>query len=305
MVKNVVALAGLSLCLCLGASAAPAGVPAPKAQVLGSGADNPLTTQNTYTGPYDVAVVGVPIAGATNPSGSFSLAGIPAGATVQAAWVVFGTYTGDTSVVLTFAGQALPASGPAWADSGFPFETFRFDVTSRITGNGSYTFSTTGLGYAYGAALVVVYGSPTLPVRTIVVNAGAEDLYGAASTTTFAGFTGAGPGRLYLLTCADDADSGGGESLTFNGTVIPGVVYDQNIGQYTSLINQAVTVQAGTNTAIVTTAGDQFGWSLAILVGPGTAGEPVIPVATGAGLVGLALGIAGLAVAVLLRRSAA
>jgi hypothetical protein len=273
-------------------------------KILDTSGDNPPTTVATFTGQRAVSVVGFPMPGDSAPSGTLNLAGLPAGATIQAAWLVAIEYSGVSAATLTFAGQALPSAASTWTDAGYPLQVWRWDVTSLVAGNGSYAFSIPELQQPYGAALVVVYGHATLPFRTIVVNMGAEDLSQASSTTSFAGLPTAGPGRLILLTGADDTNASAGESLAFNGGVIPGVVFDENLGPVTSLIDVAVTVVQGTNTATVTTGDDQFGWALAILVGPVTApAEVVVPGLSGTGLALLAAALALVAVAVLVRRA--
>ncbi len=270
---------------------------------MDSSGDHPPATIGSFTGQVDVSVVGFPMSGAPAPSGALDLAGLPAGATIQAAWLVAIDYSNVAAATLTFAGQALPSAAATWVDPGYPLQVWRFDVTSLVPGNGSYAFSLPELQQPYGAALVVVYGHFTLPFRTILVNMGAEDLSSASSTTSFAGLPAAGSGRLVLFTGADD-ETNAGESLAFNGAVIPGVVFDQNLGPVTSLIDQPVTVVAGDNTATVTTGADQFGWALAVLVGPITAmGETAIPALSGAGLALFATALALLAVAVIARRS--
>lgn len=264
--------------------------------------DLPPTTVGSFTGLLDVAVVGV-AQDTTTSSGTFTLAGLPAGATIQAAWFVEINYGSSVSATATFAAQSLGTTAPTYVDPGYPLGVWRYSVTSLVTGNGSYAFSMTGLDYPFGAALVVVYAHPSLPMRTVVVNMGGEDLQGASSTTSFAGMPAAGAGRLVVFTGADDTIDTAGEALAFNGTSIPGVTFSQNLGNYTSLISQAVTVQAGTNTATVTTGADNFAWAIAVLSGPAIANESVVPTLSGVGLAVFALAIAALALPLVLRRA--
>lgn len=279
-------------------------VPGAGMKPLDSSGDNPPTTVATFTGQRAVSVVGFPLPGDPSPSGTLDLTGLPAGATIQAAWLVAIEYEETAEATLTFAGQAFASAASTWTDDGYPLQVWRWDVASLVTGNGSFAFSIPELFQPYGVALVVVYGHPSLPFRTVVVNMGAEDLYQASSTTPFAGLPTAGPGRLVLFTGADDTSTSEGESLAFNGTVIPGVVFDENLGPVTSLLDVPVTVVAGTNTATVTTGDDQFGWALAVLAGPVTApAEVVVPALSGRGLALLAAALALVAVAVIVRRA--
>ena len=273
------------------------------ARTLDTSGDHPLTTVATFSGNTDVAVVAVPVSGGSDPSGTLNLSGLPAGATIDAAWVVVIDYSAAASTALTFASQSVGSAAPTYVDPGYPLEVWRFDVTSLVTGNAAYTFATTGPRQCYGVGLVVVYSDPSLPVQQIVVNMGAEDLANASSTTSFAGFGGTGPGRLIVMTGADDPSSDAGESLAFNGVVIPGVLFNANLGDFTSLLTESVTVQGGANTATITTGGDQFGWAVAIVVG-GQPAEP-IPAAGHLGLAILAVAIAALAAFILVRRSLA
>ena len=281
--------------------------PAPRAHqrgvhALDTSGDHPLTTVASYTGQMDVAVVGVPVDGSASPAGTFNLSGMPTGAAIQAAWVVIIDYSGATDASLTFGGTSVGDVPPTYVDPGYPLEVWRFDVTSLVTGNGAYSFATVGPLQCYGVALVVVFSHTSLPIQQIVINMGAEDLENASSTTSFAGFTLPGAGRLIVFTGADDTSTDVGESLAFNGVTIPGVTFHENLGPVTSLITSSVTVQAGTNTATATTGDDQFGWALAIVA---ASAEPPIPAASHLGLALLAVAIAAFAVLLLVRRSSA
>jgi hypothetical protein len=272
-------------------------------QALGTPGDNPPTTVGAFEGSIDAAVVGVPFQFGRPVVGTFSLSGLPPGATTVAAWMVVMDFWPTGSVTATFAGQNLGSAAPTYVDSGtqVPLHVWSFSVTSLVTGNGSFAFSASNTTNPYGATLVVVYSHPSLPTQRVVVNLGAEDLQHASSTTSFAGFSEAGAGRIVVFTGADDTFSDSGEGLAFNGTAIPGVTYSQNLGPYASLISRDVTVFAGTNTATVSTGGDEFGWDVAVLIGPGVTASPV-PTTMGMGLAILACAIAATAVLILARR---
>lgn len=272
------------------------------ARALGLGGDFPLTTVEAFEGRVEVVVAAEAFDRGTGISGSFSVSGIPTGATILRAWLIL-TDWAASSPTGTFAGSPLPA--PAATASDAPLIERRHDVTASVTGNGGYAYNITGFSNCYGAALVVVYQYSSLPLSRVVINDGAEDLQNATSSTSFGGFASPGAGRLIVFTQADDtgyAPDDQDEALAFNGTTIlgPGAVYSQNVGPYASLITRSVTVAAGTNTAAVTTGADQFGLHLAVLIALQEA--PVIPLLSrwGIGALTALLVVAG--AALLLRR---
>ena len=174
-----------------------------------------------------------------------------------------------TNATAVFSGNALGPIAPFAVDPAGGFlqlQSYRFDVTSFVTGNASFPFSfTTGGGQNFYAALVVIFSNSSEPVRTILINDGSEAIGTGSSTTTF-GDLSAGSGTLTIVTQADNP-SVGGESILFNGSTIlgPGDIFNANLGPFASLFQLPVTALAGTNTAGVTTFDDLFGWHLAIL----------------------------------------
>jgi len=302
VVGGLAALALTGLAAAGTAAADPGSSPLGTVRALDQSGDHPLTTVETFVGTVGVVVDGNPHHVDPAPDGSFSISGIPAGASVLRAWLVVSDY-GTPTVAGTFAGTPIPAPSGISTDAPYPLNQRRYDVTATVNGNGSYAYDLTGFGYCMGVALVVVYEEATLPWRRIVVNDGAEDLQNATSTTTFAGVTAAGAGRLVVFVCSDDASGGMSEALAFNGGVVlgPGDVFAQNLGPVTSLIEVDVSVAQGSNTASVTTGADQFGWLLAILVAPEQVSSPV-PVDGAAGLAILSVLLALAGAAVLRRR---
>jgi hypothetical protein len=227
-----------------------------------------------FEGQVDVVVDVVPQNGATNPSGTLTIAGIPATATVLRAWFITTAFANVAqNATPTFDGNALGTKAADDSDPGpiLLLQHYRFDVTAFVPspGNGNYPYSVSGTNDAYGDILVVVFQDSSLPTSRIEINDGAENLENATSTTSFAGF-GAGAGRLIVFTEADDTGSGGGESLAFNAATVlgPGDIYSENQGPFATLLDISVTVVAGTNTMSVTTGNDQLGLHLGILVGP-------------------------------------
>lgn len=241
--------------------------------LLSLSGDMPLTTLATFTGRADVIVKVVPQSFALNPSGTFTVSGIPMGGSIFRAYFIttsFSAFPTETATAV-FAGTFLGTKSPDKTDpgGGLFLREYRYDVTQLVTGNGSYSYDVTGTNNVFGDALVIVFGHSSLPQRRIVINDGAESLQQAISTTSFGGF-GTGVGRLLIFTQADNAFDIGGESLTFNGAIVlgPGDVYNGNQGDFASLIDIPVSVINGTNSTSVTTETDFFGLHLGVLVGP-------------------------------------
>lgn len=243
--------------------------------IQGSG-DNPLTTSFSFTGKVGLAIDVIPFNGFSSAA-TFNISDIPATATTEKALMYVQRWSpplADASANL--AGNSLGSLSPFSADpqSIFVLQTYRFDATTSVAGNGSYPFTfSTGGGLNYFAALVVVFSDASLPSRRIHINDGSEALGGTStvltSTTTYSDLV-PGPGTLTIVTQADN-DGGMSESIGFNTDTIlgPGDIFNANLGAYASLFQLPVTVLAGTNTARLSTADDLFGWHLAILESPG------------------------------------
>ncbi len=170
--------------------------------------------------------------GVANVSATITIAGIPAGATVQRAllyWAISGGV--DTTATI----NAVPVTGvliQATGDTcwGVNNATFRADVTAQVSGNGNYTIS--GLPSSTvataadtdGAALVVVYQNPTSPlVRRVMIRDGAITTTGSGDVVsdTFAGLLPptATAGRFHLVVPDGQAGAIDG-NLIFNGTLL-------------------------------------------------------------------------------------
>ena len=228
----------------------------------------------TFEGQVDVVVDVVPQSVASNPSGTFTISGIPASATVLRAFFITTSFGGPLqNATATFSTNSLGTKGDDDSDlgGGLRLHFYRFDVTSFVPGDGNYTYNVTaefpGTIFAFGDALVVVFEDASLPNRRIVVNDGAESLQNATSVTSFADMQ-AGIGRLIVFTQADDTADDSNESIALNGGTIlgPGGVFTANQGGFASLHDLPVTVLDGTNSMSVTTGPDHFGLHLGILV---------------------------------------
>jgi hypothetical protein len=189
-------------------------------------------------------------------AGQVTIAGIPAGATVEAAFLYWATLNPGITPAMAqgrINGTAIighgvaSCRGPCWGTANAA-HTYRADVTDHVTGNAVYTLAgfasglTTGESafsgnvvapLAEGATLVVVYRLQSAPVRTIVLSEGCLFFAGSGSFTfNLSGFV-ANPVKSATITVfgADgQAQAGAGlptgdvdkEVLTFNGATIAG-----------------------------------------------------------------------------------
>jgi hypothetical protein len=197
----------------------------------------------TVNGGYTAAGIGMRNLG----YGTISITGVPAGATVKSAtllWDVLGDSADPTFAQGTFDGTAITgtewASGasPCWpVSSNFSYEA---DVTSLVTGNGSYNLTGFASGESdgadpwnvgstppllEGASLVVVYTLASMPQTSIQIGEGATETdSGNTATATLDGFTAAAsPAATTTYIVADGQY--GTSAATFNGTTLPGVTF--------------------------------------------------------------------------------
>lgn len=250
-----------------------------------------MTSSLVLEGNCGVELAAYPDPGqAESTSGNLTLSSVPSGATILSAtlyahdWFRHGSATPSAA----FAGTSL-GTASAFASDDSSVEAYKWDVTSLVTGNSTYSASASGFkNNNFGLALVAVFTDPSLPYQRIVINDGAVHLYlNDTDTTTFSGF-GVGSGTLWIYTEADNSISSG-EEIKLNGSIVGGPI-DDNLGPYASLFSIPVTTQAGTNTVDIVSKGDRFGWHLAILEG---ASPSVIP-APGAILLGsIGVGLVG------------
>jgi uncharacterized repeat protein (TIGR01451 family) len=182
---------------------------------------------------------------AVGATSSQALTGIPAGASIVAAYLYWGGSgaTADTNVTLngatitaarTFSSTFVdPASG-----NSFPYFGGFADVTSRISGNGTLTFGgltvNTGTPYcassavAAGWAVIAIYGSSSERLRAVNVFDGLQYFRGSAVTLNPDGFripSSNIDGRMAIVAWEGDpgnstALNGFSEALSFNGTTV-------------------------------------------------------------------------------------
>lgn len=243
--------------------------------------DSPPATTYTFSGNGGLAtsVVGL------GPSGTFTIAGIPATGSVVKALFITGIWdfaSATHSMTFTFGSTFYGTLLATTLDiddggtGGLDLAGYVVDVTADVPGNGSYTFvaapDQSGTG-AFGSLLVVIYSDASSPAVQIHLNTGSESLAFSGSTSTFAGVA-AGAATLHVFTQADQAGTSTGvESIAFNGATILGGtdadIFNNNVALFTSYFALGVTTVAGANTTTITTGEDWLGWQVAALVSPG------------------------------------
>jgi uncharacterized repeat protein (TIGR01451 family) len=213
---------------------------------------------------------------AIGSSSTATLAGIPAGTSIVAAYLYWGASTTggatpaiDTSVTFNGSGVTAARSFTAVYDNGgtlLPYFGAVADVTTRVTGNGAY--SVAGLtinngaphcavqGVTAGWSLIVVYASPTERLRAINIFDGLQFFRGNALTLTPDGFRVPPAnidGRVAVMTLEGDPGNSGplngfSESLSFNGTLLDdGLVpagSDPAFQQFDGTVNSQAVVTA-------------------------------------------------------------
>jgi hypothetical protein len=165
-------------------------------------------------------------------SGSITIAGIPGGATVSAAYLYYSFLDNGESASLddivingTAKVGTKVGSGPDTCWGRTDSHTYRADVTAQVTGNGTYSLTGVASGgniLAQGASLVVVYKEASLPLRDVVIYNGNDVLSVPGSTlpTNMSGFDAlGGAGSAKTTYIIGDGQPGGGfeEAVRFNG----------------------------------------------------------------------------------------
>src|SRR5262245_27527129 len=182
---------------------------------------------------------------AVGATSTAAVAGIPAGSTVLAAYLYWGgSQTGATiDSTVTFAGASITATRTfttTFNNGGtlFPYFGGFADVTTRVTGNGSYTFGglTVNTGTPHcgsqavvaGWGLVVIYQRAAEDLRAINVFDGLQFFRGSSITLTPDGFrVPVEPinGKMAIVAWEGDPQNstplnGFSEQLSFNGNAL-------------------------------------------------------------------------------------
>jgi lysophospholipase L1-like esterase len=204
-----------------------------------------LSTVSSVTvhGGYTAAGIGMRNLG----YGTISLTGVPTGAVVKSAtlmWDILANQADPTFAQGSFNGKAITGTGwasgasPCWPVSGnFSYEA---DVTSLVTGNGSYRLSGFATGESdgadpwtvgstppllEGASLVVVYRLASMPQTTIQIAEGATETdSGNSAVATMNGFTVSAPASVATTYIVADGQEPG-NTASFNGTTLPDVSF--------------------------------------------------------------------------------
>ncbi|MEW6164182.1 MAG: DUF6701 domain-containing protein [Pseudomonadota bacterium] len=171
---------------------------------------------------------------------SAALSGIPATATIQAAYLYWAGSGATADYTVTFEGTAYTATSQYTSTSvGYRFFGGVVDVTSKVVSKRNGTYSLTDLtidntnnqdnycdvqAVLGGWALAVVYSDSSEPLRVINLYEGFQYYQNSSITLTLSNFMtptplGSNTGKAAHISWEGDPTlSGGGETLTFNGT---------------------------------------------------------------------------------------
>ena len=211
----------------------------------------------------------VAFGGVSTASGNWSLGGLPAGATIEAAYVHCNDwFNGGAPLTLSFDGNTgitQSAYESALSSSGDMFD-YRWDVTSMVSGNGGYNFDIRGGSLIYMASLHVVFSHASLAAGSVHTYEGAEHVGEGHSTDTYS-FNllnaAAGPAYFQMVTQADDTSTTG-EEIFYNGIKVAGPL-DNNLGQFASRISAPVVNNGTAEQIAINTYGDWFGMHVAMV----------------------------------------
>jgi hypothetical protein len=205
----------------------------------------------------DVLITGVGLRG--NGTGDIVVSGIPDGASVRKVFLYWatigtqGTFISPTLNGQSVSGKQVGSSGDTcWsAEGNF---TYRADVTSLVSGNGTYTIAgLPALGHfvndSQGAGLVVIYSAAGASRKTIMINDGAVtlDLENHTYTDTIQGFAPDDPLTSAQITyIVADGQSWLDGDITFNGSVLDTSAFTGSDGDFWDTLSYDVTGLAPT-----------------------------------------------------------
>ncbi len=259
------------------------GVVALSALCMSAGAA--INNTGNYYGNVGAQLTAVAFPSQSAASGSLTVAGMPVGSTILAAYVNTNSwFNGGAPMDLTFNGNVMGSSAAYESAVSGPgnLYDYRWDVTSLITGNGSYSFDLNNGSQIYMASLYVVYSDASLPLGSVHTYEGAEHV-GEGHTTDSYSFNllnaAAGPAYFQMVTQADDISTTG-EQIFYNGSQVAGPL-DANLGPNASFISAPVVNNGVSENIAINTFGDWFGMHVALVT-------TTIPAPGSLGVVGLA-----------------
>lgn len=211
----------------------------------------PITRYQRYVGNMNFVTTGGSLrtqsnsgdACAVGATSTAALTGVPAGASIVAAYLYWGGSgaTVDSNVTLDGTATAASRTFTATFNNGgtnFPYFGGFADITSSVTGNATFTFGgltvTTGAPHCGSAAvlagwgMVVIYERAIEPLRAINVFDGLQFFRGSALTLTPDGFrvpVSGIDGRMAIISWEGDPGNstplnGFSESVSFNGNTL-------------------------------------------------------------------------------------
>ena len=210
----------------------------------------------TYTLKGDYVASGVSLR--NRGSGAIRISGIPKGAKVKNAYLLWSVLSPSESASLrkgNFAGMAITGTkigsgtGPCWPSdvNAYPGYAYRADVTKKVKGNGTFAlkgfasgvkngsdpFTTPAVApLAEGASLVVVFEKSTYPLTKVILSNGYTGLVGGSATATVDfGFAATNPvGAVKTTFIGADGQSADEPSSTVNGIAVPQADWDGTDG---------------------------------------------------------------------------
>jgi uncharacterized repeat protein (TIGR01451 family)/fimbrial isopeptide formation D2 family protein len=241
----------------------------PSAALAGTG----VTLFNSFAGNIDFVTTGNTLRAGNNASNasacdlqsglqgtavnagtaSGTISGIPAGSSIQAAYLYYVGASSTVDSTVTFNGTAVTASRTFTDTTVSPWFGGFVDVTGLVSGNGTYSF--TGLTvdnaansvYCTGSqtevagwALVVIFSNPSQAYRVVNVYDGFQVFQNNSITLVPANFKVPSPAlsgsKFAVITWEGDSTLSGNETLSFNGTTLTDACNGTN-NQYNSTIN--------------------------------------------------------------------
>lgn len=204
---------------------------------------------------------------AVGASSNSTLAGIPTGATLEAVYLYWAASGQTTDFTVNFNGTVVTAD-IQYTEVVSPTRSYFSgveDVTSLVSGNGTYSFS--GLtvdtsapycgvnGVLAGWALVAIYSEPSEPFRTINMFEGLQNFWGSTVTLSPSNFVIPGTaidGRLGVLSWEGDAGNSGlrngiSENLFFDGENAPQAVLTDGFNPQNNQYNSTLNASGATN----------------------------------------------------------